>query len=174
MTTDTPKPARDDLEKRIVLPQQEIDDLEWTWGIGDIDRALQNLELERRRLEAALQSQAAERTDEHFLEAQDYPKSAFVVPLEFARQLERELTAAKDDLIVALFERNAAEARALKAEALLREWLEAECDSEDEEYQPWVDSFTARIRALPIEGEKQEDFSASAKPLELTRKAVEP
>ena len=46
--SEKPKPFRDDLEKRIVMPQQEIDDLEWTWGIGDLDRALQNLELERR------------------------------------------------------------------------------------------------------------------------------
>lgn len=52
------------LEKRIVMPQAEIDQLVVDWGMDDIDRALQNLELARRRL-AAERDAAREATCHH-------------------------------------------------------------------------------------------------------------
>lgn len=41
----------------------------------------------------------------------------------------------------------AARAELDAANDLLREWLNTELDSMDEEFQPWIDSFTARIKA---------------------------
>lgn len=102
-----PKPFRDDLEKRIILPQQEIDDMEWTWGMGDIDRAFQNLELERRRLNAALAAKDKDLAGSPTSVAQDYcptTKEEFTSLMNAARQggystgveFYRERIAAKD------------------------------------------------------------------------------
>lgn len=97
-----PQPVRDDLEKNIVMPQQEIDDLEWTWGMGDLDRAFQNLELERRRLEAELK-EANERAEKaqaectrlggdpnHTLDSQIFEWKDRALAAEAARAQERE------------------------------------------------------------------------------------
>lgn len=37
---------------------------------------------------------------------------------------------------------------------LLQEWLDTELDAQDEEYEPWLESFTARVKAAISEGEK--------------------
>lgn len=53
------------------------------------------------------------------------------------------------DLAKSLETRLAAQTAAREAaESLLREWLNTELDSMDEEFEPWVASFTERIEAL--------------------------
>lgn len=41
-------------EMTMIMTSEETDELVRVWGMDDIDRALQNLELERQRLERAL------------------------------------------------------------------------------------------------------------------------
>lgn len=83
------------------------------------------------------------------------PKTEQVVLAHFARQLERELDALKQKLEAMKIERDAWVDDALlrsrqlaEMRALLVEWRETELDSMDEEYEPWIESFTARVDAV--------------------------
>jgi hypothetical protein len=101
--------------------------------------------------------------------------SKFSCMTDSARQLERELSAAlkakeEADTRIKVLEEWAEGpngvkwyiARLEEAErdvrilsALLTEWREAELDYMDEEYQQWIDSFTARVSAA-IDAQKDE------------------
>ncbi len=75
------------------------------------------------------------------------PGAREVVDAEDARQLERELAAAKKERD-ALWENNLqADTKIGELKALLQEWVDTEIDEMDEGFHQWIDSFTERVKA---------------------------